>query len=326
MFSRRLLSLIINTQHISRELHVSKSLLTAVIINGKAIAEEMRRELKSSVDAWVACDKRQPKLIAILVGDDQASKTYVGNKVRAAAAIGILSETIFFGNDISQTELIEKIKCLNNDDSVDGIIVQLPLPIGIEEKEICCAVAPSKDVDGFHIENMGKLTLDRIGIAPATALGVKELILRSKIDTIGKNAVIVGRSKHVGLPIALLLHADGKGETGALDMTTTICHRFTPHEQMKNFTKSADVIVMAAGVPGLLTKDMVKPGACVIDVGINRIKDNTGGSRLVGDVDFESVKKVAGYITPVPGGVGPMTVTMLMKNTFLASKRNQGER
>lgn len=182
-------------------------------------------------------------------------------------------------------------------------------------------MCPEKDVDGFNGQNVGRLFLDMKTFVPCTPLGVYELIKRSGIETFGKNAVVCGRSKNVGLPMAMLLHGDGRNETGALDATVTICHRFTPPEQLKMFCLSADIIVTATGIPGLITSDMVKPGACVIDVGITRVKDeNTGKTKLVGDVDFNSVKHVAGYITPVPGGVGPMTVAMLMRNTLTAAK------
>lgn len=263
--------------------------------------------------------------------------------------LGIDNYTIHLDESITQQELIKEINHLNADGTVDGILVQLPLVKHMNEHEVCQTIAPNKDVDGFHLENLGSLTLNSSGIVPATALAVKELIIRSNIETFGRNAVVVGRSKHVGLPIALLLHADGKGtefyeyynfirtykipeykvltvnhlvdKTGALDMTTTICHRHTPHTELEKHTKLADLVVVAAGIPGLITKDMIKPGACVIDVGITRVKAGDG-YKLVGDVDFENVKEVAGHITPVPGGVGPMTVAMLMKNTISVAMKN----
>ncbi|KOX67514.1 Bifunctional methylenetetrahydrofolate dehydrogenase/cyclohydrolase, mitochondrial, partial [Melipona quadrifasciata] len=262
-----------------------------------------------------------PKLVAIKVGNDPASKVYVERKMKAANFIGIENYTIHLEENSSQQDLLKEIDYLNKDENVDGILVQLPLPKHMNEHEVCQAIVPNKDVDGFHLQNLGSLASNSNGIIPATALAVKELIIRSNIKTFGKNAVVVGRSKHVGLPIALLLHADSRDEIGALDMTTTICHRHTPHTELEKLTKLADLIVVAAGIPGLITKEMVKPGACVIDVGITRIKiDNK--YKLIGDVDFESVQAVAGHITTVPGGVGPMTVTMLMKNTILAAKKN----
>lgn len=298
------------------------SKLEAAIIDGNNIAKQIEKEVSASVESWVQSGKRRPKLVAIIVGDDAASKVYVSRKVKVAKAVGIDAETLIFDKSISQKLLLNAIENLNKDSSVDGILVQLPVPQSMNEREVCEAVTPFKDVDGFHSENMGKLSVDSDSIVPATALGVKELIVRSKVETFGKNAVVIGRSKHVGLPIALLLHSDSKGETGALDMTTTICHRHTPPEELKKHVRLADVVVAAAGVPGLVTKDMVKPGACIIDVGITRVKTEKG-QKLLGDVDFENVKEIAGHITPVPGGVGPMTVVMLMKNTLKAAQKNQ---
>ncbi|XP_012252890.1 bifunctional methylenetetrahydrofolate dehydrogenase/cyclohydrolase, mitochondrial [Athalia rosae] len=319
---RRWVVSFINPSHTNRTFHTSKLLRTAQIIDGKKIAGDILNEVKQSVESWVQAGNRRPKLVAILVGHNPASKTYVSNKVKAAKSVGIDSETILCSTDITQVSLVERIQSYNTDPSIDGILVQLPLPKGLDEKKICHSISPSKDVDGFHSENIGNLSSDKSGIIPATALGVRELIVRTKIDTFGKNAVVIGRSKHVGLPIALLLHADGNGETGALDMTTTICHRHTSHMDLQKFTLLADVLVAAAGVPGLITKEMVKPGACVIDVGITRVKDAQGKFKLTGDVDFNGVKEIAGFITPVPGGVGPMTVAILMKNTLFAAQHN----
>ncbi|XP_053997813.1 bifunctional methylenetetrahydrofolate dehydrogenase/cyclohydrolase, mitochondrial [Hylaeus anthracinus] len=305
-----------------RHLHTSLTLQEALIIDGKRIANEIQNELKMTVDTLTKHGRKKPKLVAILVGNNPASKVYVQKKMEVASAIGIESYTIRLEENIRQQELIKEINHLNADTTVDGILVQLPLANHMNEHEVCLAIAPSKDVDGFHLENIGNLILNSSGIIPATALGVKELIIRSNIETTGKNAVVVGRSKHVGLPIALLLHASGTGKTHGLDMTTTICHRYTPHAELEKYTKLADLVVASAGVPGLITKEMIKPGACVIDVGITKVK--VGDKyKLVGDVDFENVKKVAGYITPVPGGVGPMTVAMLMKNTVSIAMKNQ---
>lgn len=304
-------------------MHLSHIRQEAVIIDGQKIATEIQEELKAVVDTCMNAGKKRPKLVAILVGNHPSSKAYVGRKMKAAKSVGIESYTIHLGENITQVDLLKEIDGLNRDPTVDGVLVQLPLPNGMNEKEVCQAIIPRKDVDGFHLENLGNLTLDSRSIVPATALAVRELVIRSKIETFGKNAVVVGRSKHVGLPIALLLHSDCKGETGALDMTTTICHRHTPHTELEKFTKLADLVVVAAGVPGLITKEMVKPGACIIDVGITRVKTADGKHRLVGDVDYDGVKEVAGYITPVPGGVGPMTVAMLMKNTVTAAMTNQ---
>ncbi|XP_076648995.1 bifunctional methylenetetrahydrofolate dehydrogenase/cyclohydrolase, mitochondrial-like [Halictus rubicundus] len=304
-----------------RRLHTSTILQEAIIIDGKRIANDIQKELKVTVDTWLQDGNRKPNLVAILVGNNPASKIYVQRKMKVASFIGIDSSTIFLDENIPEEDLVKKIHHLNENENVDGILVQLPLSDHINENAICQAIAPHKDVDGFHLENIGRLSLNNRGIIPATALGVRELIVRSKIETFGKNAVVVGRSKHVGLPIALLLHSSGEDEIGALDMTTSICHRHTPKTELTKFTKLADLVVVSTGVPGLITKEMIKPGACVIDVGITRIK--VGNKyKLVGDVDFENVKQVAGYITPVPGGVGPMTVTMLMKNTITVAMKN----
>lgn len=304
-----------------KHLHTSEILQEAIIINGKQIANEIQNELKLAVDVWMIDGKKRPKLVAILVGNHPASKVYVQRKMEVATAIGIESYTIRLNESITQEDLIKEINHLNVDKTVDGILVQLPIANHMNEHEVCQSIVPNKDVDGFHLENMGSLMVHSNGIVPATALGVRELIIRSNIETFGKNVVIVGRSKHVGLPIALLLHANSTGKTGGLDMTTTICHRYTPHTELEKYTKMADLVIVSAGVPNLITKEMIKPGACIIDVGITKVK--VGDKyKLVGDVDFENVKKVAGYITPVPGGVGPMTVTMLMKNTISVAMKN----
>lgn len=292
----------------------------AKLIDGKAIAAQIRAELRVQVQNYVVKGNRAPQLTAILVGEDPASKTYVANKMKAAEEIGIDSVTRRLPADTKEQELLVLINQLNKDNTVDGILVQLPLPSHMNERVVCNAVSCDKDVDGFNEINVGRMCLDMKSIIPCTPLGVQELIKRSDIETFGKNAVVVGRSKNVGMPIAMLLSSDGKNETSAMDATVTICHRYTPKSELEKYCKLADIIVTATGVPGLITADMVKEGACVIDVGITRITDGNGKSKLVGDVDFDEVKKVAGHITPVPGGVGPMTVAMLMKNTILAAK------
>ncbi|XP_005178674.1 bifunctional methylenetetrahydrofolate dehydrogenase/cyclohydrolase, mitochondrial isoform X3 [Musca domestica] len=293
----------------------------AQIIDGKAIAAEIRAELRKDVEAFKATGHREPHLTAILVGNDQASETYVRMKMNAAQDVGISSETRRLPATTSEHELLDIIDTLNKDESVDGILVQLPVPDHMNERKVCNAIVCEKDVDGFNVFNVGRMCLDMKSMIPATPLGVIELLKRAGIDTFGKNAVVVGRSKNVSMPIAMLMHADGRNETGAMDATVTICHRFTPPKELAKYCSMADIIITATGVPGLITKEMVKPGACVIDVGITRITDpNTGKTKLVGDVDFEEVRQVAGYITPVPGGVGPMTVAMLMHNTFTAAK------
>ncbi|XP_055902169.1 bifunctional methylenetetrahydrofolate dehydrogenase/cyclohydrolase, mitochondrial-like isoform X2 [Eupeodes corollae] len=292
----------------------------AKLIDGKLIAAQIRAELRKEVDEHIASGNRAPQLTAILVGEDPASETYVSNKMKAAKDIGINSVTKRLPADIGEQELLDLIDRLNKQDTVDGILVQLPLPSHMRERVVCNAVLCEKDVDGFNEINVGRMCLDMKSVIPCTPLGVQELIKRSNIETFGKNAVVVGRSKNVGMPIAMLLSSDGRNETSAMDATVTICHRFTPPNKLEEYCKLADIIVTATGIPGLIKANMVKEGACVIDVGITRITDVNGKSKLVGDVDFDEVKKVAGHITPVPGGVGPMTVAMLMKNTIAAAK------
>ncbi|XP_058459836.1 bifunctional methylenetetrahydrofolate dehydrogenase/cyclohydrolase, mitochondrial isoform X2 [Malaya genurostris] len=293
----------------------------AKLIDGKQIASDIRGELREQIVTWMEQGHRAPHLTAILIGDDPASSTYVANKMKAAADVGIVSNTERYGSDITEEQLLRRIEELNQDDMVDGILVQLPVPDHINERKVCNSVSCDKDVDGFNERNVGRLCLDMNTLIPCTPLGVQELIKRCQIETFGKNVVVVGRSKNVGMPIAMLLHADGRNDTCAMDATVTICHRFTPPAELARFCKIADIIISATGVPGLINADMIKEGAAVIDVGITRVPDPvTGKNKLVGDVDFEEVRKVAGHITPVPGGVGPMTVAMLMKNTFIAAK------
>ncbi|KAM7362226.1 NAD-dependent methylenetetrahydrofolate dehydrogenase isoform 1-T1 [Cochliomyia hominivorax] len=309
---------VIRVQHVERRFLNTCSM--AQIIDGKAIAEKIRSEIRQDVENFKAQGNRAPHLTAIIVGDNQASETYVRMKMNAAKDVGISSETKRLPANTTEQELLELIEQLNNDNTVDGILVQLPVPEHMNERKICNAVVCEKDVDGFNVFNVGRMCLDMKSMIPATPLGVIELLRRTGIETFGKNAVVVGRSKNVGMPIAMLMHADGRNETNAMDATVTICHRFTPRKELAKYCSMADIIITATGVRGLITKDMVKPGACVIDVGITRITDSNGKTKLVGDVDYDEVRKVAGYITPVPGGVGPMTVAMLMHNTLTAAK------
>lgn len=275
------------------------------LIDGKKIAGEIREELKKEVERFKK-EGREPGLTVILVGDNPASQTYVKFKEKAAQEIGIRSQIIRMDKEISQEELMGEIARLNQDKQVDGILVQLPLPDHLDEKEVIEAIDPSKDVDGFHPINTGRLFNgqdDAVRFEACTPLGIMELLDREGIEIDGKKAVVVGRSNIVGKPIAHLLlgrHA-----------TVTICHSHTP--DLAGETLQADILVAAVGRPKLIKGDMVKEGATVIDVGINRVDGH-----LVGDVDFEAAKKKAGYITPVPGGVGPMTIAMLMKNTLKA--------
>ncbi|KAJ8413898.1 hypothetical protein AAFF_G00064960 [Aldrovandia affinis] len=289
----------------------------ATVISGTELARQIHREIQRDVEEWVSQGNKRPHLSVIRVGDDPASRSYVRNKTKAARALGICSETLVRPGSVSQEELLEMIDTLNRDWRVSGLLVQLPLPGHINERAVCNAIAPEKDVDGFHIVNIGKLCLDQRSMVPATPAAVWEIIRRTGIQTVGKNVLVAGRSKNVGMPIAMLLHTDGQHERPGGDATVTIAHRCTPKEQLKELTLLADIVIAAAasppfspGVPNLITADMVKCGAAVIDVGISRVQDRTGKVRLVGDVDFEGVRMKAGFITPVPGGVGPMTVAM----------------
>ncbi|XP_068127182.1 bifunctional methylenetetrahydrofolate dehydrogenase/cyclohydrolase 2, mitochondrial [Hyperolius riggenbachi] len=294
----------------------------AQIISGTNLAKEIKKEVQKDVESWLCLGNRRPHLSVVLVGENPASHTYVKNKIKAANTVGISSEVLLRPSNITQEELLDVISKLNRDSSISGVLVQLPLPEHINERDVCNAVAPEKDVDGFHIVNIGKLCLDQSSIIPATAAAVWEIIKRTGIETFGKNVVVVGRSKNVGMPIAMLLHSDGRHERPGGDATVTITHRYTPKDLLKSHTQLADIIIVAAGIPKLITADMIKEGAAVIDVGINHIDDPvTGKALIVGDVDMEGVKEKAGYITPVPGGVGPMTVVMLLKNTLTAAKK-----
>ncbi|MDQ7041544.1 MAG: bifunctional methylenetetrahydrofolate dehydrogenase/methenyltetrahydrofolate cyclohydrolase FolD [Rhodothermus sp.] len=287
----------------------------AQIIDGKAIAAQVRAEVKAEVDAWLQAGHRRPYLAVILVGDDPASASYVRGKTKAAAEVGIASDTLRFDASISEGALLAEIARLNDDDGVDGILVQLPLPAHIDPSRVLNAIRPDKDVDGFHPINAGRLLLGEPGFVPATPAGILELLRRSGIETTGKHAVVVGRSNIVGRPLAALLLHRG------IDATVTVCHSRT--RDLTALTRMADILVAAIGRPHYITADMVREGAVVIDVGINRIDDPTHprGYRLVGDVDFEAVAAKASWITPVPGGVGPMTIALLLRNTLHAAQR-----
>lgn len=285
------------------------------IIDGKAIAAQVRAEVKAEVEAWVQAGHRPPYLAVILVGDNPASASYVRGKTKAAAEVGIASDTLHFDTSISEAELLAEIARLNDDEGVDGILVQLPLPDHIDPSRVLNAIRPDKDVDGFHPINAGRLLLGEPGFVPATPAGILELLRRSGIETTGKHAVVVGRSNIVGRPLAALLLHRG------IDATVTVCHSRT--RDLAALTRTADILVAAIGRPRYITADMVREGAVVIDVGINRVDDpsHPRGYRLVGDVDFEAVAEKAGWITPVPGGVGPMTIALLLRNTLYAAQR-----
>lgn len=287
-----------------------------VILDGKATSEKIKLEIAQLVKEKVAAGGKRPHLAAILVGNDGASQTYVGNKERACAQVGFNSTLHRFPAEISQEELIKKIQEINGNDDVDGLIVQLPLPEHIDEDAIINAIDPSKDVDGFHPVNVGKMTLGLPTFLPATPYGILRLLDEYGIETSGKHCVIIGRSNIVGRPLANLMSL--KDYPG--DCTVTICHSRT--KNIDNYTKQADIIIAALGSPGFVKGDMVREGAVVVDVGITRVADTSkkSGYRLEGDVDFESVSSKVSYITPVPGGVGPMTIVSLMVNTLKAAE------
>jgi methylenetetrahydrofolate dehydrogenase (NADP+)/methenyltetrahydrofolate cyclohydrolase len=289
-----------------------------VLIDGKATANQIKNEIAEEVKAIQSKGERAPHLAAVLVGNDGASLTYVGSKVRSCEKVGFDSSLIRLPEETTEVELLAKIAELNQDDTLDGYIVQLPLPKHIDEEKVLLAIDPKKDVDGFHPSNFGRMALELETFIPATPFGIMQLIERYDIDTQGKHVVVIGRSHIVGRPISILMSQ--KGAYG--NATVTVAHSRT--KDLKALTEQADIIVSALGVPGFVTADMVKEGVVIIDVGITRVEDASKekGYYITGDVDFDSVAPKASYITPVPGGVGPMTIAMLLKNTLLARKWN----
>jgi methylenetetrahydrofolate dehydrogenase (NADP+)/methenyltetrahydrofolate cyclohydrolase len=292
----------------------------SIILDGKTTSNQIKEELSVQVKGIKEAGKRPPHLAAVLVGNDGASLTYVGSKVRSCERIGYDSTLIKLEDNISQDALLETIEKLNNDPLLDGFIVQLPLPKHIDEEVVLHAINPNKDVDGFHPTNFGKMALGMETFIPATPFGIMELLKRYKLDISGKHAVVIGRSHIVGRPMSILLSE--KGNPG--NATVTLTHSRT--QNLAAITKEADIVVSALGVPNFLTADMVKDGAIIIDVGITRVPDanHPKGYIIVGDVHYDAVKEKASHITPVPGGVGPMTIAMLLQNTMLAYQRNQG--
>ena len=289
--------------------------MAAEIISGKDVAKAIRAELAEEVAKLKEEHGVVPGLATVLVGEDPASVSYVTAKGRGCEQIGVNSFQHKLSPETSQEDLLKLIDELNHDDKVNGILVQLPLPKHIDENKVLYAIDPDKDVDGFHPVNVGRLVIGEERFPPCTPAGIQELIVRSGTPTEGAEVVVVGRSNIVGKPIGIMMV---QKKTGA-NATVTICHTRT--RDMAAHTKRADILIVAAGVKNAVTADMVKPGATVIDVGVNRIGfTSSGKAKLVGDVDFEGVKEVAGKITPVPGGVGPMTITMLLKNTVKAAK------
>jgi len=289
--------------------------LSALIIDGRTVSDSLKQKIRDQIRG-LATRGIHPKLTAVLVGEDPASKVYIRNKEKACVETGIAHETLRLPETTGEKELRQIIERLNHDASVSGILVQLPLPKHISEKTIINAMRPEKDVDCFHPYNVGQLMLGDAVFAPCTPAGVMELLHYYQIDPAGRHAVIVGRSNIVGKPLANLLVQKAKGANAVV----TLCH--TGAKDLSQYTRQADILIAAVGKPRVITADMVKPGAVVIDVGINRIDDPSAqsGSRLVGDVDFESVKEIASAITPVPGGVGLMTVAVLMQNTVRAAE------
>ena len=278
----------------------------AEIIDGKLVSKTLREDIKAEVDAFVKKFSKAPGLAVIMVGDNPASAVYVRNKHKACFEVGMTSYQIEYPGDISEDELLSKIDELNEDEKVNGILVQLPLPPHINEDKVIDRISPMKDVDAFHPENVGKIMIGKYDFLPCTPAGIVELLKYYNVDVTGKNCVVIGRSNIVGKPMALLL-LERNG-------TVTVCHSRT--RNLAEVTKAADILVVAIGRANFVTADMVKPGAVVIDVGINRGEDG----KLCGDVKFDEVESVASMITPVPGGVGPMTITMLLKNTLSAAK------
>lgn len=289
------------------------------ILDGKKTSEALKQEIAEEVKVLKLQGKKAPHLAAVLVGDDGASLTYVGSKVKACEQVGFASTLVKLPAEITEEALLEEIAKLNANPDIDGYIVQLPLPKHIDEQKILLAVDPTKDVDGFHPANFGRMALDMEAFIPATPFGIIELLKRYEVPTKGKHVVVVGRSHIVGRPISILLSQ--KGTQG--NATVTLTHSYTPN--LATLTKQADIVVMALGIPEFLKGDMVKEGVTVIDVGITRLKDDTApkGYRIVGDVKYDEVKEKAAFITPVPGGVGPMTIAMLLKNTLLAYQWNR---
>jgi len=289
-----------------------------VVLDGKKTSNEIKEEIKITVSSMKIRGQRPPHLAAVLVGNDGASLTYVGSKVRSCEYVGFDSTLIRLESNITEDDLLQHIRGLNEDDNLDGYIVQLPLPKHINEEKILLAIDPKKDVDGFHPANFGRMALELKAFIPATPFGIMQLLERYKVPTKGKHCVVVGRSHIVGRPISILMSQ--KGISG--NATVTLAHSHT--KNLQDLTRTADIIIMALGIPEFLKANMIKEGAVIIDVGITRVQDsnNAKGYIIKGDVSYEEVSKKASFITPVPGGVGPMTIAMLLKNTLLAREWN----
>ncbi|MBA4407666.1 bifunctional methylenetetrahydrofolate dehydrogenase/methenyltetrahydrofolate cyclohydrolase FolD [bacterium] len=286
----------------------------AIIIDGKKIASEIREELKSKIEWLRSLNIRVPGLVTIMVGDNAASQSYVKSKGKACAEIGMLSRVEILPSETSERQLLQMIEQYNSNDEYHGILVQLPLPKHINEEKVIERISPAKDVDGFHPISVGNLVIGKDTFYPCTPNGILELIKRYKIETSGKHVVVVGRSNIVGKPVANMLLQKKEGANAIV----TVCH--SAAKDLSHYIKDSDILIAAIGKPNFITADMVKDGVAVIDVGINRVEDSSSakGYKIVGDVEFDGVSKKASYITPVPGGVGPMTIAMLLQNTFLA--------
>ena len=288
---------------------------SAKLLDGKTLAQKIQTQLKAQVEQLTSANQRPPGLAVIMLGDNPASAAYVRNKERACANVGIASFGRHFPADTSQVELEETIHALNEDEKVDGILLQLPVPNHLNSVTLLHQIHPDKDVDGLHPVNLGRLMRGEVGLRSCTPAGVMRLLQEYQIDVAGKQAVVIGRSILVGKPMAMMLLE--------ADATVTMAH--SRSQTLPDITRNADILVAAVGCPNLITPDMVKPKAVVIDVAINRITDNEGNSRLVGDVEFDTVRDIAEYITPVPGGVGPMTVAILLENTVLSYTRTHSK-
>jgi len=287
------------------------------LIDGKKIADKIKAEIAQEVSKMIDDDDKNPHLVAVLVGEDPASQTYVASKEKACQSVGMLSSVYRYPETTTEKDLLDVVSFLNNDPEVDGFIVQLPLPKHIDENKIIEAIDPKKDVDGFHPTNVGRMVLNLPAYISATPFGIMQLLERSKVETQGKNVVVVGRSNIVGTPVSILLSRKAK----TANATVTLCHSRT--ENLKQICANADILIAAIGVPEFIKGDMVKEGAVVIDVGMHRIESTKtkSGFRLIGDVAFDEVSKKASQISPVPGGVGPMTIVALIQNTLKAAKK-----
>ena len=288
-----------------------------IILDGKKTANDIKEEISIEVVALVSSGGKKPHLAAILVGYDGASETYVNAKVKACDKVGFNSTLVRFNADVSEEELLAEVEKINKNTDIDGLIVQLPLPKHIDDMKVTEAISPEKDVDGFHPANIGRMALNLPTYLPATPAGILELLERYNVETSGKHCVVIGRSHIVGSPMSILMARNSNPG----NCTVTLTHSRT--KNLKDITKTADILIVALGKAEFVTADMVKKGVCIIDVGITRVKsDKTkSGWKLLGDVDFEQVKNICDFITPVPGGVGPMTIAMLLKNTLISVKR-----